>query len=60
MDLDHEPPQVLRAADSLYEPPDAVHSTSAKASQDQPASLIAFFVPADGEPSTLVELDASV
>ena len=40
---DHEP-VVLKAGDSFYEPPGALHAVSRNASQDLPASLLAFFV----------------
>jgi hypothetical protein len=35
-----------------YEPPGTLHSPSRNASGDVPASLIAFFVPGDGESAT--------
>ncbi len=40
---DHEP-VVLKAGDSFYEPPGALHAVSRNASEDRPASLLAFFV----------------
>ena len=42
--LDDREPVVLRAGESFYEPPGALHSVSRNASQELPASLIAFFV----------------
>ncbi len=46
-------PIVLNAGDSFYEPPNALHSVSRNASEDVPASLIAFFVLGDGESPTV-------
>jgi len=53
--VDHGEPFVLNAGDSFYEPPGAVHSVSRNASQERPASLIAFFVLADGETATVYD-----
>jgi quercetin dioxygenase-like cupin family protein len=47
--LDDDEPVVLKAGESFYEPPRALHSVSRNASQDLPASLIAFFVLGEGE-----------
>jgi quercetin dioxygenase-like cupin family protein len=46
-------PVVLKAGDSFYEPPGAVHSVSRNASDEAPASFIAFFVLEDGETPTV-------
>jgi quercetin dioxygenase-like cupin family protein len=46
-------PVLLKAGDSFYEPPGALHSVSRNASQDLPASFIAFFVLGDGEDPTV-------
>jgi len=46
-------PTVLKASESFYEPPNALHAVSRNASEDAPASLIAFFVLADGERATV-------
>jgi quercetin dioxygenase-like cupin family protein len=46
-------PIVLKAGESFYEPPGALHSVSRNASEDVQASLIAFFVLGDGESATL-------
>ena len=46
-------PFVLEVGDAYYEPPDALHSVSRNASQDILASLLAFFVLADGEEPTV-------
>jgi quercetin dioxygenase-like cupin family protein len=53
--LDGGEPVTLSAGDSFYEPPGAVHSVSRNASEESPASLIAFFVLADGEPATIYD-----
>ena len=53
--VDNGEPFVLKAGDSFFEPPDALHSVSRNASQDRRASLIAFFVLADGESPTVYE-----
>jgi quercetin dioxygenase-like cupin family protein len=47
--LDDGEPVVLKAGESFYEPPGALHSVSRNASKDAPASLIAFFVLGEGE-----------
>src|SRR3954468_23406107 len=47
--IDDGEPVVLKAGESFHERPGAVHSVSRNASQDQPASLIAFFVLDKGE-----------
>jgi quercetin dioxygenase-like cupin family protein len=53
--IDDGEPVVLNAGDSFYEPPGAVHSVSRNASQERPASLLAFFVLGDGESPTVPE-----
>ena len=53
---DHEP-VVLKAGESFYEPPGALHAVSRNASEDVPASLIAFFVLGDGEAPTVYDHD---
>jgi quercetin dioxygenase-like cupin family protein len=50
-------PVVLKAGESFYEPPGALHSVSRNASEDAPASLIAFFVLGDGESATVYNRD---
>jgi quercetin dioxygenase-like cupin family protein len=47
--IDGGEPFLLKEGESYFEPPDAVHSVSRNASQTLPASLLAFFVLADGE-----------
>ena len=46
-------PFVLNAGESFYEPPGALHAVSRNASEDVPASLIAFFVLGEGESATV-------
>jgi len=53
--LDNREPIVLKAGESFYEPPNALHAVSRNASQDAPASLIAFFVLGDGESATVYD-----
>jgi quercetin dioxygenase-like cupin family protein len=48
-------PIVLKAGESFYEPPGALHSVSRNASGEEPASLIAFFVLRDGESATVYD-----
>jgi quercetin dioxygenase-like cupin family protein len=50
-------PVLLKAGDSFYEPPGAVHSVSRNASQDLPASFIAFFVLGKDEDPTVHDRD---
>ena len=51
--IDEQDPVVLKAGDSFYEPPGAVHSVSRNASEEHPASLLAFFVLGEGETPTV-------
>jgi quercetin dioxygenase-like cupin family protein len=51
--IDGRPPVRLEAGDAFYEPPGAVHSISRNASDELPASFIAFFVLGDGESPTV-------
>ena len=53
--VDDGEPIVLKAGESFYEPPNALHSVSCNASEDVPASLIAFFVLGDGESATVYD-----
>jgi quercetin dioxygenase-like cupin family protein len=55
--LDDGEPVVLKAGESFYEPPGALHSVSRNASKDAPASLIAFFVLGEGESATVYNRD---
>jgi quercetin dioxygenase-like cupin family protein len=51
--IDDQEPVVLKAGDSFYEPPGALHSVSRNASEELPASLLAFFVLSEGEDPTV-------
>ena len=53
--IDDGAPVVLKAGDSFYEPPGALHSVSRNASDELPASLIAFFVLRAGELATVYD-----
>ena len=53
--IDNGEPFELKAGDSFFEPPGALHSVSRNASDELPASLIAFFLLADGESPTVDE-----
>jgi quercetin dioxygenase-like cupin family protein len=55
--VDNGDPVTLRAGESFYEPPGALHSVSRNASRERPASLIAFFVLAEGETATVYNHD---
>ena len=55
--LDGREPFLLKAGESFYEPPGALHSVSRNASQELPASLIAFFVLGEGESPTVYNRD---
>jgi quercetin dioxygenase-like cupin family protein len=55
--LDDREPVLLKAGDSFYEPPGALHSVSRNASKELPASLIAFFVLGEGERATVYDRD---
>jgi quercetin dioxygenase-like cupin family protein len=51
--VDGREPVQLKAGDSFYEPPGALHSVSRNASKELPASFIAFFVLGEGEDPTV-------
>jgi quercetin dioxygenase-like cupin family protein len=53
--IDGRAPVLLTAGDSFYEPPGALHSVSRNASDQVPASFIAFFVLDDGESPTVAD-----
>jgi quercetin dioxygenase-like cupin family protein len=44
---------VLKAGDSFYEPPGAIHAVSRNASDELPASMLAFFVLKEDESPTV-------
>ena len=50
-------PVRLKAGDAFYEPPGALHAVSRNASEDVPASFIAFFVLGEGEDPTVHDRD---
>jgi quercetin dioxygenase-like cupin family protein len=53
--IDDREPVVLNAGESFYEAPGALHSVSRNASEDVPASMLAFFVLGEGETPTVPE-----
>ena len=53
--VDDDEPVVLKAGDSFYEPPGALHAISRNASDEVPASLLAFFVLGEGESAIVPE-----
>jgi quercetin dioxygenase-like cupin family protein len=55
--IDDREPVVLKAGDSFYEPPGALHAVSRNASDDLPASLIAFFVLGEDDSPTVYNRD---
>jgi quercetin dioxygenase-like cupin family protein len=57
--LDDREPVLLKAGQSFYEPPGAVHSVSRNASEQLPASLIAFFVLGEGESQTVYDAETA-
>ena len=55
--VDDGEPFLLKAGESYFEPPGALHSVSRNASETLPASMIAFFVLADGQDATVYDHD---
>ena len=55
--VDNGEPFLLNAGESYFEPPCALHSVSRNASETLPASMIAFFVLADGQDATVYDHD---
>jgi quercetin dioxygenase-like cupin family protein len=53
--VDRQPPRLLKAGDTFYEPPGAVHSTSHNPSTDQTLKIIVFMVADARNPSTVNE-----
>lgn len=51
--IDDREPVVLKAGDSFYEQPGAPHAVPRNASQERPASMLAFFVLGEGESPTV-------
>jgi quercetin dioxygenase-like cupin family protein len=56
--IDDGEPFVLEAGESYYEPPGALHAVSRNASDEVPASLLAFFVLGQEETATVYNHDA--
>jgi quercetin dioxygenase-like cupin family protein len=50
-----EPPRVVRAGESFYEPPGATHTMSASARPDQPVKLLAIIIGPKGAEITTYE-----
>jgi quercetin dioxygenase-like cupin family protein len=55
--VDDREPVLLKAGDSFYEPPGALHSVSRNASQDLPATFIAFFLLGESDDPTVEDND---
>jgi quercetin dioxygenase-like cupin family protein len=53
--IDRQAPRLLKAGDTFYEPPGAVHSTSRNPSADQRVKLLVFMVADQKNPSTVPE-----
>ena len=53
--IDRQAPRLLKAGDTFYEPPGAIHSTSRNPSTDQPVKLLVFMVADQKNPSTVPE-----
>jgi len=53
--INGQPGRVLKAGETFYEPPDAVHSTSRNPSRDQRARILIFMVADQKNPSTVPE-----
>jgi len=56
--IGEDEPVVLNAGDSFHEPPGALHTVSRNASEELPASLIAFFVLRGDEIATVYDGEA--
>ena len=53
--IDRREPRLLKAGDTFYEPPGAIHSTSRNPSADQRLKLVVFMVAEQKNPSTVPE-----
>jgi quercetin dioxygenase-like cupin family protein len=53
--INADPPRLLQAGDTFYEPPGAIHSTSRNPSTDQRLKIIVFMVADQKNPSTVNE-----
>jgi quercetin dioxygenase-like cupin family protein len=53
--VDGGPTRILKAGDTFYEPPGALHSVSKNASPDKPLKIVVFMVADQTKPSTVNE-----
>jgi quercetin dioxygenase-like cupin family protein len=53
--INGEPSRILKAGDTFYEPPTAVHSTSRNPSSDKRTKILVFMVADQKNPSTVPE-----
>src|SRR5262245_30352728 len=53
--IDRQAPRLLKAGDTFYEPPGAIHSTSRNPSADQRLKLLVFMVADQKNPTTVPE-----
>src|SRR5947208_16988746 len=53
--IDRREPRLLKAGDTFYEPPGAIHSTSRNPSADQRVKLVVFMVAEQKNPTTFPE-----
>jgi quercetin dioxygenase-like cupin family protein len=53
--INGEPPRTLKAGDTFYEPPSALHSASRNPSADQRLKIVVFMVADQKNPSTVSE-----
>jgi quercetin dioxygenase-like cupin family protein len=53
--IDRQAPRLLRAGDTFYEPPGAIHSTSRNPSTDQRLKILVFMVADQKNPTTVPE-----
>jgi quercetin dioxygenase-like cupin family protein len=53
--INGEPSRLLKAGDTFYEPPTAIHSTSRNPSSDKRARILVFMVADQKNPSTVAE-----
>ena len=53
--INNGPVRTLKAGDTFYEPPGALHSVSRNASKDKPMKIVVFMVADQSKPSTVNE-----
>jgi quercetin dioxygenase-like cupin family protein len=53
--IDRQAPRLLKAGDTFYEPPGAIHSTSRNPSTDQRVKILVFMVADQKNPTTVPE-----